>query len=155
MSTPPSQPGESRTLEAIRRLLLFTLILGLIGTGIELLLLEHFEEWRQLIPLGLIACSLTALIWHVLDRRAAPVRVLRGLMLLCAFGGLAGVVLHYRGNVEFELEMYPSLSGLELFRKTMTGATPALAPGSMVQIALIGLAYTYRHPRLRAVDDRQ
>jgi hypothetical protein len=44
--------------------------------------------------------------------------------------------------------MYPSRSGFELFREAMMGATPALAPGSMIQIALIGLAYSYRHPRL-------
>ena len=50
-------------------------------------------------------------------------------MALFVLSGGIGVALHYRGNVEFELEMYPSLSGLELVRKTLTGATPVLAPG--------------------------
>jgi hypothetical protein len=69
-------------------------------------------------------------------------------MLVFVLAGMLGVYLHYSGNREFELEMYPTMSGMELFRKTMTGATPALAPGTMIQLAFVGLAYTFRHPRL-------
>jgi hypothetical protein len=138
----------SPSVRIIRRILLVALVLGLVGTGIELLLLEHFEEWRQRIPLGLIACALLVLVWHGLYRGAAPVRALQVLMLVFAIAGIVGLTLHYKGNVEFELEMYPSRSGFELFREAMMGATPALAPGSMIQIGLIGLAYSYRHPRL-------
>lgn len=54
-----------------------------------------------------------------------------------------------QGNVEFELEMYPDLSGWKLFRDSMMGATPALAPGAMVQIGLVGLAWTFRHPAFK------
>ena len=136
------------SVRIIRRILLVALVLGLVGTGIELLLLEHFEEWPQRIPLGLIACALLVLVWHGVHRGAAPVRALQVLMLVFAIAGIVGLTLHYKGNVEFELEMYPSRSGFELFREAMMGATPALAPGSMIQIALIGLAYSYRHPRL-------
>jgi hypothetical protein len=50
--------------------------------------------------------------------------------------------------MEFELEMYPSMAGFELVRESMSGATPALAPGTMLVLALIGLTYSYRHPRL-------
>ncbi|MFB3131882.1 MAG: hypothetical protein ACE10K_05095, partial [Rhodothermales bacterium] len=49
---------------------------------------------------------------------------------------------------EFELEMYPTLKGLELFWESIKGATPALAPGTMIQLGLLGWAYTYRHPAL-------
>jgi hypothetical protein len=28
-----------------------------------------------------------------------------------------GIALHYRGNFEFELEMYPVIAGVELVRK--------------------------------------
>jgi hypothetical protein len=44
--------------------------------------------------------------------------------------------------------MNPALAGFELVRESLSGATPALAPGTMIQLGLIGLAYTYRHPRL-------
>jgi hypothetical protein len=64
-----------------------------------------------------------------------------------------GVGLHYTGNAEFEVEMYPSLSGLALVGGALTGATPVLAPGSMTLLGLVGLAYTYRHPRLYRKSD--
>ena len=135
-------------LRVVRRILLATLVLGLIGTGLELLLLEHCENWRQMIPLGLIATALLVLAWHGVQRGSAPVHVLQVLMLLFVVAGAIGLTLHYSGNAEFELEMYPDRSSMELFRESMMGATPALAPGTMIQLALIGLAYTYRHPRL-------
>ena len=145
----PAVLPESTALRIVRRILLAALWLGICGTAVELLLLEHYEEWRQIIPLGLLAAALVALIWHAVNRSAAPVRLLQLLMLLFVVAGVTGLVLHYRGNAEFELEMYPSQAGWELFRKSMMGATPALAPGTMIQLALIGLAYSYRHPLLR------
>ena len=130
----------------VRRLLLVILLLGLPGTGVELLLMGHTEGFWQLVPLVLIALSLLALGWHGVDRKAASLRVFQATMILFVMSGAAGVLLHYRGNVEFELEMYPTLSGWELLRKALTGATPALAPGTMLQLGLVGLTYTYRHP---------
>ncbi len=32
------------------------------------------------------------------------------------------------------------------------GSTPTLAPGTMVQFALIGLLFAFRHPRLSAAS---
>ena len=69
--------------------------------------------------------------------------------ILFVISGFAGLFLHYQGNAQFELEMYPSLKGLELFRKAIKGTTPpTLAPGTMIVLGLLGLAYTYRHPAL-------
>jgi hypothetical protein len=145
----PAVLPESTALRTVRRILLAGLWLGITGTAVELLLLEHYEEWRQMIPLGLLAAGLLALVWHTVHRSAAPLRALQVLMLMFVIAGATGLVLHYRGNAEFELEMYPSKAGWELFRESMMGATPALAPGTMIQLALIGLAYSYRHPLLR------
>jgi uncharacterized membrane protein len=142
-----------RVLDVVRRILLVTLVLGLVGTGMELLLLEHFEDWRQMIPLGLIAAALLVLLWHAAQRGPAPVQVLQVLMLVFVLAGVLGLTLHYQGNAEFEREMYPDLAGMELFRESMMGATPALAPGIMIQLALVGLAYAYRHPRLTRGTD--
>ena len=69
-------------------------------------------------------------------------------MLGFLVSGVIGVWLHYKGNMEFEIEMVPSLAGLELFLKASHGAFPALAPGTMIQLGLLGLAYTFRHPAL-------
>jgi hypothetical protein len=149
----PAALPESTALRIVRRVLLAALWLGISGTAVELLLLEHYEEWRQMIPLGLLAAGMLALIWHAVHRGAAPLRVIQALMMMFAIAGATGLVFHYRGNAEFELEMYPSKAGWELFRESMMGATPALAPGTMIQLALIGLAYSYRHPRLRRDAD--
>jgi hypothetical protein len=132
----------------VRRLVLFVLLLGLIGTGTELLLLEHYEDTWQLAPLILIALALVALAAHARLRRASSMVAIQVVMVLAVAGGVIGVGLHYNGNAEFEREMYPSIAGFELFSKSMTGATPALAPGTMTLLGLLGLIYTYRHPSL-------
>jgi hypothetical protein len=69
-------------------------------------------------------------------------------MILQVVTGLAGLALHYKGNVEFELERDESLRGLKLFWEAIRGATPTLAPGALAQLGLVGLAFTYRHPAL-------
>jgi hypothetical protein len=75
--------------------------------------------------------------------RAASVMALRAVAILFVAAGVIGVGLHYDGNAAFELEMYPGTRGLDLVRKTLTGATPVLAPGSMVLLGLVALAYSY------------
>ena len=74
-------------------------------------------------------------------------------MALCVVTGAVGILLHYRGNVEFELERDGSIRGLRLFWEAIRGATPALAPGALSQLGLLGLAYTYRHPSLSTSND--
>jgi hypothetical protein len=142
-----NEHGETATLATIRGFLLAIFIIGLLGAGAELLLLGHTEDWRQWIPLLLMLLSLIALGWHTAARGRASMRVFQATMLLFVISGFVGLFLHYQGNVEFELEMYPSLKGLDLFRKAIKGTTPpTLAPGTMIQLGLLGLAYTYRHP---------
>ena len=141
---------ESATLGAIRGGLLIILVLGLIGVLAELLLLEHTEDPWQRVPIFLIIGSLVIIAWHLAERRQLSVRFLQGMMALFIASGALGLLLHFKGNVAFELEMQPSASGWPLIWAALTGATPALAPGTMVQLGLIGLAYTYHHPSLRA-----
>jgi len=73
-------------------------------------------------------------------------------MLTFVVVGVLGVYQHYTGNAEFELEMYPSRAGLELFRESLKGATPTLAPASLSWIGLIGLAFAFRHPAGHKID---
>jgi hypothetical protein len=78
----------------------------------------------------------------------ATLRVFKGMMVIFVIVGVVGLYLHYRGNVEFATERDPSLSGLRLLWKALRGATPALAPGALSQLGLLGLIYTYKHPSL-------
>lgn len=134
------------SLETFRRFTVVLFTVGALGAGAELLLLGHTEDVWQLVPLILLALGLSALAWLALRPRRSTLRVFRSLMILFALGGLAGIYLHYRTNVEFELEMYPSLAGLDLLWKALGGATPALAPATMTYLGLLGMASTYRHP---------
>lgn len=139
-------PTRADTLGFVRLVLLVALVLGLAGTLTELFLLEHTEDAWQWAPIVLMGAALLALLWFGLHRGPASLRTIQGLMGLFLISGVLGVWLHYKGNVEFELEMYPDLSGLELFRDAMMGATPSLAPGTMIQLGMIGLAWAFRHP---------
>jgi hypothetical protein len=130
----------------MRRLLLGILVLGLAGTGTELLLLHHYDNAWQIVPLALIVLALVVLGWHGLSRSASSIYGIQAIMTAFIFSGMIGMGLHQNANAEFELEMDPSLSGMRLFRESLSGATPALAPGTMIQLGLIGLLYAYRHP---------
>ena len=142
-----SQPDVTGT---IRRYLLLTLAVGMVGMGTELVLIGHAESAQQLIPLVLVPLGIVVLAWHAAAPRSTTVRAVQITMVLFVISGLLGVGLHYRGNLAFELEMYPSMRGFEMVQKTLTGATPILAPGSMSLLGLIGLTHSYRHPSLNA-----
>ena len=135
-------------LARLRQLLQVTLIIGVLGMAVELLLLGHFESTSQIIPIALLGIGLAVLIWHLAAPAVASVRALQATMILFIVTGGIGIGLHYDGNVEFELEMYPSMEGFELIGNTLTGATPVFAPGTMALLGLVGLALVYRHPAL-------
>jgi hypothetical protein len=129
-------------------MLLAVFLLGSVGTAAELLLLGHTEEVWQLIPLALITVSLTVVGMWLISGARGILRVFQAVMLGFLGAGALGIYLHYGSNVEFELEMNPSAGGTQLVWESLTGAMPALAPGTMFQLGLVGLLYTYRHPAL-------
>ena len=138
---------EPATVVIMRRVLLAILLIGMGGSTIELLLLKHVEEATQLIPLILLAVAFVSVLWHAVRPSVASLMTVQILMVLFVAAGLIGMVLHYQANVEFQQEMDRSLSGMPLFWKAMAAkAPPPLAPGSMSQLGLIGLAYSYRYP---------
>ncbi len=139
---------EKPIFSAVRIFVLAVFVFGTVGTGAELILLEHMEDLWMWIPLILMGSSVIVIAAFGLSKYAVILRSFQGIMTLFIVGGLLGVWFHYKGNVEFELEMYPSLSGFNLFWEAMKGATPALAPGTMIQLGLLGLIYTYKHPKL-------
>ena len=146
---------ESETLASIRTLLLAALAVGVIGTTGELILLRHIDKPAQWIPVVCLVAAVPVLIWHASSPGVASVRTLQALMLAFIGLGVVGVGLHYDGNVEFERELNPSERGWTFVRKTVAGATPVLAPGSMVLLGLVGLAHAYRHPSADGGPSRQ
>ena len=130
-------------LRSARRVTLFILVLAMVGILAELLLIEHFEDSWQILPLALLMIGFAALAWHARASSIASARTLRAVMTLFVLAGSLGIFLHYQGNVESELERNPGASRWALFREAVQGATPALAPGVMVQLGLLGLLYGF------------
>ena len=131
----------------MRRLLLAILLIGTAGTAAELLLLDHDEDATQLIPLVLLGLGFAAAVWNASARSRGSVVAVQAVMVLFIGSGLLGMYFHYAANVQFQHEMDPSLSGATLWWKVLRAKVPpALAPGTMAQLGLIGLAYAYRQP---------
>ena len=144
-----STSEQKTTLGTVRSILLAILMLGIVGTFVELLLLSHHEGVLQLIPLVLMAVGIMVIAWHALSGSRSSLHAMRVSMLGFILAGAVGVGLHYRGSAEFQAEVDPTLAGFALFQKVITSkAPPALAPGAMAQLGLLGLVYTYRHPAL-------
>ena len=140
-STP--RPADSATLAALRNILLGILVVGVVGVGVELLLLEHFEEPLQFVPFALAAAGIVTVVAVLLQPSRRRLRALRIVMLLCAVSGVVGSVLHLRANVEFELEIAPTKSVGDVLWKALRGGSPLLAPGVMILVAALASAATY------------
>lgn len=144
-----NEPVEAPGLRMMRRLILILLTVVMVGTAVDLILLDHYEGFWQLVPLGVIGLGLISVAAAAMRGGAGTVALMRVTMALFICAGLLGMGLHYIGNNEFQLELDPSLHGWSLFVKSITSkAPPALAPAAMIQMGLLGLLYTYRHPGL-------
>jgi hypothetical protein len=146
-----TESDEPSSLRAVRRLLLLLLAAAMVGTAVDLMLLDHLEDVWQLVPLVVIGLGLAAAAFAARTGGAAAITAMRVVMALFIGAGMVGLGLHYAGNSEFQREVDPSLQGWNLFVKAVTSkAPPALAPAAMIQMGLLGLLYTYRHPALRS-----
>lgn len=140
---------DERAHGPLRRLLLALIVLGMAGLMAELLLLEHFEDLLQWVPLAALGVGLLLALAVWLRPGPGTLRPFQAISALYVAAGLLGVYLHLRGNLEFERESDSSLHGLPLLWEALRGATPALAPGALAQLGLLGLVLAYRHPALR------
>ncbi len=118
-------------------------LFGSFGTSAELMLMGHTEGVWQNVPLVLIAIGCGTLGLVALKPGMTQLRAFQLVLILFVVSGVAGVLLHYKGNTEFELELNPDLSGVALFSESMRGATPALAPGTMILLGALGFGYAY------------
>jgi hypothetical protein len=142
--------GADSVVERLRLWVLGILVLGLIGTVTELILLEHYEQPLQYVPLVLIVLGVVVLLWHALRPDTASLRALQIVMGLFVLAGFAGMAAHFNGSAEYQLELNPDMSNWELLEKILHAkAPPLLAPGMMMQMGLLGLAYAFTDIRYR------
>ena len=76
---------------SLRRWLLVLLAIGLIGTAVDLVLLDHYEDAWQMPPLVLTSGSLAIVLWVGLRGGPAAITTLRIAMVLCVASGLLGL----------------------------------------------------------------
>jgi hypothetical protein len=153
MDAQPPQAGADSAgdrITLLRRWILVILVLGLLGTVTELVLLEHYEQPLQFVPLILIVAALGALWWELRRRDVASRRATQIVMALFVLAGFAGFAAHFYGSAEYQLELNPDMSNWELLEKILRAkAPPLLAPGMMLQLGLLGLAYVFSDSRFR------
>jgi hypothetical protein len=146
----PKADADSVVLERLRLWILGVLVLGLIGTVTELILLEHYEQPLQFVPLVLIGLGVVVLAWHAMRPGTASLRSLQIVMGLFVLAGFAGMAAHFNGSAEYQLELDPEMDKWELLEKILQAkAPPLLAPGMMLQLGLLGLAYAFTDIRYR------
>ena len=133
----------------MRALLLGLVLFGAAGLIAELFLMEHYDSWTQAIPFLVLACGLAVGVPLAYRPTRRMVRVFQWVMVAAVLTGLVGLWLHYRGNAAFELEIAPSMRGLDLVWGALRGAIPMLAPGAFVQLGLLGIIWSHQHPALR------
>ncbi len=145
---PADCAGTSR-VELLRRWILVILVLGLLGTVTELVLLEHYEQPLQFVPLVLIVAAVGVLWWEVKRRDVASRRATQIVMALFVLAGFVGFAAHFQGSAEYQLELNPDMSNWELLEKILRAkAPPLLAPGMMLELGLLGLAYVFSDSRI-------
>lgn len=135
-------------LERLRRFLLLLSALLCVGTVIELLLTNHWEDIIQLIPFALCGLGLIAIMVVLLYPQRLTLLGLRGCMALIALGSLFGIYEHLEHNLAFELEIRPNAVVGDIFMDALAGANPLLAPGILALAAILAVAATYYHPAL-------
>src|SRR5258705_11148273 len=98
---PPQASADSvgaDRIELLRRWILVILVLGLLGTVTELVLLEHYEQPLQFVPLVLIVAAVGVLWWELRRHDLASRRATQIVMALFVLAGFVGVCAHFQGS---------------------------------------------------------
>ncbi|TDQ33363.1 hypothetical protein [Zeaxanthinibacter enoshimensis] len=126
---------------ATRQVIVAALLFMMVGTGLELVLIDHYEDLLQLIPLVCIALAMVLVLVLLFYRTRFTIGFFKLVLGVSALSGLYGTFLHLQANYEFEQEMQPTADDWHLLVESLSGALPALAPGSMIVLALLGYSY--------------
>ena len=125
----------------VKQVIFAALLFMMLGTSLELYLIHHYEDTQQLIPLLCIAIAILGVFILFYKRTKQTFKIFKFILIITALSGVYGIFLHLQVNFEFEKEMTPTATNWELCIESLSGALPALAPASMIVLALIGYAY--------------
>ena len=125
----------------LKKVLVLALLFMMIGSLLELYLLDHYEDSWQLIPILSVGTTLVTLLILFFKKTTKVVNLFKAVLILTALSGVYGVFLHLQSNFEFEQDMKPTATNFELITDSLSGALPTLAPMSLVVLACIGYSY--------------
>jgi hypothetical protein len=107
-----------------------------------------FSGQKITLAINPIVAALAALFWEFRRRDTASRRAIQAVMVMFVLAGFVGFVAHFHGSAEYQLELNPDMSNWELLEKILRAkAPPLLAPGMMLQLGLLGLAYVFSDSR--------
>lgn len=127
----------------------------LLGTIVELMLIEHTGDIVQWIPFILCGLGLLSLLWFWISPSKRTLYTVRGVMVMLALGSVFGVYEHFVTNYAFSMEIHPAYTALENMGVAIKGASPMLAPGILFLAALLAAVMTYKHPILKKENGNQ
>jgi hypothetical protein len=137
-------------LSRLQRFLLVLSILLFCGTVVELLLVNHKEDFVQLIPFVLCGMGVIAASLMLFRPRRSTVLTVRVCMILVVSGSVFGIYEHLTNNITFQREIKPNAPMTDVLVSAIAGGNPLLAPGTLAIAAVLALAATYYHPALSA-----
>jgi hypothetical protein len=135
---------QDHRLRTIRTVMLTVLALGMGGLLAELSLIAHYADLTQSIPIALLAAGLVVIFIDLGARRPWTRVLMQIVMVSILAAGALGIYFHFHGSREFQIEMDPQMRGTRLVWHVLRAKSPpTLAPGSMVQLGILGLGYAY------------
>ena len=105
-------------LDTTRRMLGAIFLFGSFGTGAELMLMGTPRAYGKTSRSSSSQSGAAARTGGA-QAGLTQLRAFQLVLILFVVSGVAGVLLHYKGNTEFELELNPDLSGVALFSESM------------------------------------
>ena len=87
---------------SVKQIIVLALLFMMVGTLLELYLLDHYEDAYQLIPVLCIAFSLINLIILLFKKSKKIINLFKLVLVLTSLSGVYGVFLHLQSNFEFE-----------------------------------------------------
>lgn len=142
-------PREGVVEARLRGILCSLAVLVYLITPVELILLDHVHEWQQLIPFVAAFFGLVTAGWVLIDPTRARIIAARAVSVVITVVTLIGMGLHFRANLELELEIKPGTTFGDVWWDAAFGAAPLLASGILLLGALLIVGATYAHPSLR------
>jgi hypothetical protein len=144
---------------AMRRGLVALAAAGTVGVAIELLLLRHWTESRELIAWFAVAVLAVAVVLAAYRPSRRTIRAARGLAVAVLVTSVIGVLVHVWANYESApldaryTASWPTTAEPVRWLLAATdtvGPSPSLAPLALAFVALMLLLAVVRHPALEA-----